>query len=203
MAKHAKHADLYPQVARLCANGQGGAVTVEDNRVGPLFEHTFPPALTLSLSFVGVLMLVFVSWFLEAQARWITQVLLGRAALPPEENMLRAVREDYHAREMAGLPVRYSHDISLFKFNEICAFVRKYTDLPDMEDWKMELFLIAFGNMNNDRETFQDFDDYSKNVHEGFQRWLTSVGAQYQAAIPAAGLVVVMHAAQLPAPSHV
>jgi hypothetical protein len=77
---------------------------------------------------------------------------------------------------------------------EIRGFVRKYTDLPDMEDWKMELFLTAFGNMNDDRETFQDRDDYGVNVREGFQRWLASAGAQYQAAIDAA---------QVPAPSHV
>ncbi|RLN04720.1 flavin-containing monooxygenase FMO GS-OX-like 8 [Panicum miliaceum] len=228
MAKHAKHTNLHPQVARLCANGQvafaNGSIvatdavvyctrytysrlpcrgtresaTVEDNRVGPLFKHTFPPALALSLSFIGVPMPVFVSWFLEAQARWITQ-----AALPPEEDMLRAVRGDYHAREMVGLPARYSHDIGLFKSSETRAFVGKYADLPDMEDWKMELFLTAFGNMNDYHATVQDYDDYSENIREGFQRWLISARAQYQAAIAAAGLVVVVHAAQLPAPSHV
>jgi hypothetical protein len=33
----------------------GGLVTVDDNRVGPLYEPTFPPALApSSLSFVGV-----------------------------------------------------------------------------------------------------------------------------------------------------
>ncbi|RLN34081.1 flavin-containing monooxygenase FMO GS-OX-like 8 [Panicum miliaceum] len=166
----------------------GGAVTVEDNRVGPLFEHTFPPALAPSLSFLGVPMRIFVPWFLEAQARWTARVLSGRTALPPEDDMLRAVREDYRAREMAGLPARYSHDIGLFKPSEIGrGFVRKYTDLPDMEDWKMELFLAAFGNMNDDRETFQDRDNYSESVREGFQRWLASAGAQYQAAIDAAG----------------
>ena len=31
-----------------------GAVTVDDNRVGPLFEHVFPPSLAPSLSFVGI-----------------------------------------------------------------------------------------------------------------------------------------------------
>ncbi|PUZ68810.1 hypothetical protein GQ55_2G058400 [Panicum hallii var. hallii] len=222
LAKHA-NLHLHPHVARLCADGRvafadgscvaadavvyctgyvysfpfldtGGAVTVKDNRVAPLFEHTFPPSLAPSLSFVGVPMRVFVPWFLEAQARWIARVLAGRAALPPEEDMLRAVREDYRAREMAGLPARYSHDIGLFKSSEIRGFVRKYTDLPDMEDWKMELFLTAFGNMNDDRDTFQDRDDYGVNVREGFQRWLASAGAQYQAAIDAA---------QVPAPSHV
>ncbi|CAL5078936.1 unnamed protein product [Urochloa decumbens] len=206
---------LHPQVDRLCEDGRvvfadgscvvadtviyctgylysfpfldtGGVVTVHDNRVGPLFEHTFPPALAPSLSYVGIPMRVFVPWFLEAQARWVAQVLSGRAALPPEQDMLRAVEEDYRAREMAGFPARYSHDIGMFKTSEISGFVKRYTDLPDMEDWKMELFLKAFGNMNHDRETFQDRDDYSDNVREGVQRWLSVAGAQYQDAIAAA-----------------
>ncbi|CAL5089057.1 unnamed protein product [Urochloa decumbens] len=206
---------LHPQVDRLCEDGQvvfadgssvvadtviyctgylysfpfldtGGVVTVDDNRVGPLLEHTFPPALAPSLSFVGIPMRVFVPWFLEAQARWVAQVLSGTAALPPEQEMMRAVQEDYRARETAGFPARYSHDIGLLKTSEISGFVKRYTDLPDMEDWKMELFLKAFGNMNHDRETFQDRDDYSDNVREGVQRWLSVAGAQYQDAIAAA-----------------
>uniref|UniRef100_A0A7C9AP22 Flavin-containing monooxygenase n=1 Tax=Opuntia streptacantha TaxID=393608 RepID=A0A7C9AP22_OPUST len=31
-----------------------GIVVVDDNRVGPLYEHTFPPSLAPSLSFVGI-----------------------------------------------------------------------------------------------------------------------------------------------------
>ncbi|CAN6180694.1 unnamed protein product [Urochloa humidicola] len=214
LANHASMR-LHPQVDRLCEDGRvvfadgssvvadtiiyctgylysfpcldtGGLVTVDDNRVGPLFEHTFPPALAPSLSFVGIPMRVFVPWFMEAQARWVAQVLSGKAALPPEQDMLRAVQEDYRAREMAGFPARYSHDIGLYKGSEIRGFVKRYTDLPDLEDWKMELFLAAFGNMNEDRETFQDHDDYSDNVREGVHRWLSVAGAQYQAAIAAA-----------------
>ncbi|CAN6203297.1 unnamed protein product [Urochloa humidicola] len=165
-----------------------GAVAVDagGGRAGPLFEHTFPPALAPSLSFVGVPTRVFAPWFFEAQARWVALVLSGRAALPPEAEMMRAVEEDYRAREAAGFPARYSHDIGLYKGTEIRGFVKKYTDLPDMEDWKMELFLMDLGNMNNDRETFQDREDYSDNVREGLQRWLSVAGAQYQAAIDSA-----------------
>jgi hypothetical protein len=69
---------------------------------------------------------------------------------------------------------------------EIREFPKRYTDLPDMEDWKMEMFATAFGNMNDNRETFQDRDDYSESVREGRRRWLPIAGAQYQAAIAAA-----------------
>lgn len=31
-----------------------GMVVVDDDRVGPLYEHTFPPSLAPSLAFVGI-----------------------------------------------------------------------------------------------------------------------------------------------------
>lgn len=31
-----------------------GEVIVEDNRVGPLYKHVFPPALSPGLSFIGL-----------------------------------------------------------------------------------------------------------------------------------------------------
>jgi cation diffusion facilitator CzcD-associated flavoprotein CzcO len=90
----------------------GGIVAVDDgNRVGPLYEHTFPPVLAPSLSFIGVPMRVFAPWTFEAQARWVALVLSGKAALPPEEEMMREVREDYRVREIAGVPSYHAHSI--------------------------------------------------------------------------------------------
>lgn len=41
-----------------------GVVTVDDNRVGPLYKHVFPPALAPWLSFVGLpWKVVPLSWF--------------------------------------------------------------------------------------------------------------------------------------------
>uniref|UniRef100_N1QTX5 Flavin-containing monooxygenase n=1 Tax=Aegilops tauschii TaxID=37682 RepID=N1QTX5_AEGTA len=91
-----------------------GAVTVDDNCVGPLFEHVFPPSLAPSLSFVGIPVKVFAPWFFEAQAKWVAQVLSGKRTLPPEEEMVRSVEEYYRAREAAGAPKNYTHDVSLF-----------------------------------------------------------------------------------------
>uniref|UniRef100_A0A0E0CDP8 Flavin-containing monooxygenase n=1 Tax=Oryza meridionalis TaxID=40149 RepID=A0A0E0CDP8_9ORYZ len=68
-----------------------GKVTVDDdNRVGPLFERTFPP----SLSFIGIPRKVMVPWFFEAQGRWIAGVLSGWWALPSEEEMMRSEEAD-------------------------------------------------------------------------------------------------------------
>ncbi|KAJ1288128.1 hypothetical protein BS78_02G066200 [Paspalum vaginatum] len=163
-----------------------GLVTVRDNRVGPLYEHTFPPALAPSLSFVGIPMKVFAPWFFEAQARWVALVLSGRVALPPEEDMLRAVQEGYRAMELAGVPAYNTHAIPAFQRSENWEFVYRNSDLPRMEDWKVELFYAGLFNSKDDRETFRDRDDDSDGVREGLRRWRRQSGAQYEAALAAA-----------------
>ncbi|KAL6880331.1 hypothetical protein ACP4OV_011896 [Aristida adscensionis] len=159
----------------------GGVVTVDDNRVGQLFKHAFPPALAPSLSFVGIQRKVLVPWFFEAQGRWIARVLSGRATLPPPDEMLRAVDEYHRARELAGVPKSSSHDIGGVNREETYEFVAKYTDLPAMDGWKRELMASILRNMMEDRETFRDRDDDSDNVREGLKRWLCLAGARDQA----------------------
>lgn len=53
-----------------------GIVTVDDNRVGPLYKHVFPPAFAPSLSFVGLPWKVkfrgFVLGFIDLHFKWWT-----------------------------------------------------------------------------------------------------------------------------------
>lgn len=63
----------------------------------------------------------------------------------------------------------------------------RHTDLPRMEDWKVELFLTSsVKNAKEDRETYRDRDDDSESVREGLRRWRRVAGAQYEAALSAA-----------------
>uniref|UniRef100_K4A8F6 Flavin-containing monooxygenase n=1 Tax=Setaria italica TaxID=4555 RepID=K4A8F6_SETIT len=79
-------------------------LTVDDNRVGPLYRHVFPPKYAPNLSFVG---LPFKA--LELESKWVAAVLSGHTALPSEEGMMTAVREDYRRMEEAGRPKRHTH----------------------------------------------------------------------------------------------
>uniref|UniRef100_A0ACD5UBD5 Uncharacterized protein n=1 Tax=Avena sativa TaxID=4498 RepID=A0ACD5UBD5_AVESA len=150
-----------------------GVVAVDEhNRVGPLFEHTFPPSLAPWLSFVGVPRMVPVPWYFEAQGRWIAQVLSGRRTLPPELEMARAVEEHYRARELAGVPKECNHDIEPLKVFEIG---EKYCDLPRVEEWKRELMESISRNFNDDMETFRDrVDEDSENVRKWLDMWYDS-----------------------------
>ncbi|TVU13137.1 hypothetical protein EJB05_40669, partial [Eragrostis curvula] len=150
----------------------GGVVTVDDNRVGPLFEHTFPPALAPSLSFVGVPRKVIVPLFYEVQARWVAQVLSGRRTLPPVEEMLCSVEEYNRAREMAGVPKSNTH--VLFDLEYCDEFGEKHCGFPRLPEWKKELVWSSILNMREDHEMFRDNYHDSEPVREGLrsQGWL-------------------------------
>ncbi|XP_052145037.1 flavin-containing monooxygenase FMO GS-OX-like 9 [Oryza glaberrima] len=153
------------------------AVDDDDNRVGPLFEHTFPPSLAPWLSFVGIPRKVMVPWFFEAQGRWIAGVLSGRRALPSEEEMTRSVEEFYRARELAGVPKAHTHDVEPHKMYELG---EKYCDFPRTEEWKRELMAIISRNTSDDMETFRDRDDDSDNVRRCLQEWYALAEHQAQ-----------------------
>ncbi|XP_066391745.1 flavin-containing monooxygenase FMO GS-OX-like 8 [Miscanthus floridulus] len=146
----------------------GGLVTIDDNRVGPLFEHTFPPALAPSLSFVGVPRLVVVPRFYEAQARWVAQVLSGRSRLPPEDEMLRSAEEYHRAREAAGVPRRLSHSI-FFDMDYCDEFGAKRCGFPLLPEWKKELLCSSVARLRDATESFRDDYRDSDLVREGLQ----------------------------------
>jgi hypothetical protein len=82
------------------------------------------------------------------------------------------------------LPAVAVHDKYHVPFfdQETSEFVAKYTDLPPMEEWKLELMGAAFRDRFDDRESFRDLDNDSESVREGLQRWLCSSGTPHQAA---------------------
>jgi len=84
-------------------------LAVDDNRVGPLYGHVFPPKYAPSLSFVGVPSKTLIFQALELESKWVAAALSGRAALPGEEGMMAAVREGYRRMEAAGRPKRHTH----------------------------------------------------------------------------------------------
>ncbi|KAL6598645.1 hypothetical protein ACP70R_046344 [Stipagrostis hirtigluma subsp. patula] len=154
-----------------------GLVTVGGNRVGPLYEHTFPPALAPSLSFVGLPMQVFAPWTFEAQARWVARALSGRegaAAGGGDDAGGTGTLPRQGDRRRAG-PSRARPRRRRPQCTEIFEFVYRHSDLPRMEDWKSELFLFGVRNKMEDQETFRDRgdddDNISDNVREGLRRW--------------------------------
>ncbi|CAN1333361.1 Flavin-containing monooxygenase FMO GS-OX-like 3 [Linum perenne] len=88
-----------------------GIVTVDDNRVGPLYKHVFPPALAPGLSFVGLPWKSLIFPMFELQSKWVSRVLSGRAPLPSPDEMVSDVNMFYSAIEASGVPTRYTHSL--------------------------------------------------------------------------------------------
>ncbi|XP_058194926.1 flavin-containing monooxygenase FMO GS-OX-like 9 isoform X1 [Rhododendron vialii] len=135
-----------------------GIVVVDDDRVGPLYEHTFPPSLAPSLSFIGIPRKLIGFPFFESQAKWIAQLLSGKRALPSWDEMMNSIKEFYHSRDVAGVPKHNTHDIACFEYCD------KYGDnvgFPHLEEWRKELCLSALTNADANLETYRDsYDDH-------------------------------------------
>ncbi|KAL6880328.1 hypothetical protein ACP4OV_011893 [Aristida adscensionis] len=164
----------------------GGVVTVDDNRIGPLFEHIFPPALAPALSFVGLPRFTVAPQLYEAQARWVAQALSGRRTLPPVEEMLRRVDEYHRARDMAGVAKRLSHHVFDFEFTQYWdEFGEKYCEFAKLDEWKKELYWRTLDNLMDDHENYRDNYHDSDLVREGLhsEGWLPRSSPQDENAV--------------------
>ncbi|KAI4343921.1 hypothetical protein L6164_011213 [Bauhinia variegata] len=145
-----------------------GMVVVDDGRVGPLYEHTFPPSLAPSLSFIGVPKKIIGFPFFECQAKWIAQLLSGKRALPSRDEMMESIREFYQSREAAGIPKENTHDIGDFEY---CDKYSDYIGFPHLEEWRKVLCRSAIISGIVNPETYRDSwdDDTSELLQEALQ----------------------------------
>ncbi|KAK1364543.1 Flavin-containing monooxygenase [Heracleum sosnowskyi] len=86
-------------------------VTVEDNRVGPLYKHVFPPELAPTLSFIGIPFGITGFPTMELQAKWISLVLSGQLFLPSKETMMADTEDYYASLEQQGIAIRSTHSL--------------------------------------------------------------------------------------------
>ncbi|KAK5783401.1 hypothetical protein PVK06_037909 [Gossypium arboreum] len=88
-----------------------GTVTVDDNRVGPLYKHVFPPSLAPWLSFVALPYKAVPYIVMELQAKWVAKVLSGKVKLPTQAEMADSVEELYRLMEKSGRPKHLTHTL--------------------------------------------------------------------------------------------
>ncbi|KAH6799097.1 Flavin-binding monooxygenase family protein [Perilla frutescens var. frutescens] len=136
-----------------------GIVRIDDDRVGPLYEHTFPPSLAPSLSFIGIPKKIIGFPFFESQAKWIAQLLSGKRSLPSWDDMMQSIKEFYDSRDAAGIPKHYTHDIAEFEY---CDKYADYTGFPHLEEWRKELCVSALINAETNLETYREIS-YEKD----------------------------------------
>ncbi|KAI5328541.1 hypothetical protein L3X38_027938 [Prunus dulcis] len=150
-----------------------GIVTVDDNRVGPLYKHVFPPALAPSLSFVGLPWKVVPFPQFELQSKWIAGLLSNRIALPSKEEMMEDIKAFYSLLEASGLPKRYTHNLGdcQFEYNDWLAAL---CGCPVSEEWRKKMYLEVSKNRHARPETYRDEwedDHLILQAHEDFKKY--------------------------------
>ncbi|KAK9984621.1 hypothetical protein SO802_034146 [Lithocarpus litseifolius] len=132
-----------------------GFVIVDDNRVGPLYKHIFPPALAPWLSFVGIPFQVITFPMFELQSKWIAGVLSNRITLPSQEEMMEDVKAFYSSLEASGTPKRNTHalDDKQVKYNN---WLAGQCGCPAYEDWRMEMYYATIKGRLAHLESYRD-----------------------------------------------
>ncbi|KAJ8773008.1 hypothetical protein K2173_028185 [Erythroxylum novogranatense] len=143
-----------------------GIVDVDDDRVGPLYEHTFPPTLAPSLSFIGIPRKLIGFPFFESQAKWMAQLLSGKRSLPPRDEMMQWIKDFYKSRDAAGIPKHNTHDIANFEY---CDRYGDHVGFPHLEEWRKQLCLSALVNADANLETYRDSWDDDELLQEALK----------------------------------
>ncbi|XP_038982496.1 flavin-containing monooxygenase FMO GS-OX5-like isoform X1 [Phoenix dactylifera] len=114
-------------------------VNIDDNRVGPLYKHVFPPRVAPWLSFVGLPYKTIIFRMLELQSKWIAQVLSNKIALPPEEDMITSVNNLYLQMEETGKPKHHTHSLGADKA-EYMNYLAAEVGEPPIEEWRFQMY---------------------------------------------------------------
>ncbi|KAK9716420.1 hypothetical protein RND81_06G231700 [Saponaria officinalis] len=142
-----------------------GAVNVDDNRVGPLYKHVFPPALAPGIAFVGIPNFVITSVLFELQSKWIAGVLSERISLPSEETMMLDVEAFYSKLEASNVPKRHTHRLNDFKF-ELEDWLAKECGCPPIAEWRKNMFHSSLTSFIAQPETYRNELDCSEVLYE-------------------------------------
>ncbi|KAK7406236.1 hypothetical protein VNO78_07857 [Psophocarpus tetragonolobus] len=153
-----------------------GEVTVDDNRVGPLYKHVFPPALAPWLSFVGLPWKVVPFPLFELQSKWIAGILSNRIALPSKEEMTKDIEAFYSSLEASGTPKRYTHNLALHQWDYM-NWIADQCGLPSIEEWRREMYMATSKNRVLRPESYRDEwedDDLVLQAQQDFADYLIS-----------------------------
>ncbi|RXH97316.1 hypothetical protein DVH24_035984 [Malus domestica] len=150
-----------------------GTVTVDDNRVGPLYKHVLPPASAPSLSFVGIPWKVVPFPLFEFQSKWIAGLLSNRIALPSKEEMMEDVKAFYSLLEASGTPKRYTHNLGGCQF-EYDDWIAAQCGCPVSEEWRKQMYSEVSKNKCARPETYRDEwedDHLVLQAYEDFKKY--------------------------------
>ncbi|XP_047083431.1 flavin-containing monooxygenase FMO GS-OX-like 2 [Lolium rigidum] len=138
---------------------EAAGICVDDNRVGPLYKHVFPPQLAPHMAFIGLPFKGIPFPLFELQSNWVAGVLSGRIELPSQEKMMHDVETFYLEMEARVWPKRYTHGLSAFQF-EYEDWLVEQCGLEKIEEWRKVIHLTARTKVSGQPESYRDkWDD--------------------------------------------
>uniref|UniRef100_A0A8R7QL60 Flavin-containing monooxygenase n=2 Tax=Triticum urartu TaxID=4572 RepID=A0A8R7QL60_TRIUA len=149
--------------------GHDSAITVDDNRVGPLYKHVFPPRLAPSISFVGLPFKGILFPVFQLQSSWVAGVLSGKIELPSPEEMIVDVASFYSDMEARGHPKRFTHNLgaSTFEYED---WLVERCGLDTIEEWRKAIYVAARGRVRDRPESYRDEWDEDAQLLEQAHR---------------------------------
>ncbi|CAD6204446.1 unnamed protein product [Miscanthus lutarioriparius] len=154
--------------------GDDSTITVDDNRVDPLYKHIFPPEVAPHLSFIGLPWKVIPFPLFELQSKWVARVLSGRIKLPSKDKMMEEVKAFYLKLEARGWPKRYTHNFSNHQF-EYDDWLAEQCSHPPIEEWRKQMYAANSMNKAARPESYRDeWDDEHlvAEANEDFKKFL-------------------------------
>ncbi|KAH7687718.1 Flavin monooxygenase FMO protein [Dioscorea alata] len=151
-----------------------GIVTVDDNCVGPLYKHIFPPKLAPGLSFIGLPWKVVPFPLCELQSKWVAGVLSGRVTLPTQIEMMEDIKALHSEMEVNGLPKRYVHNIGNYQF-EYDDWLATECGYSAVEEWRKFMYSECGKNKIARPESYRDDwndDHLVAQAMEDFKKFL-------------------------------
>lgn len=145
-----------------------GIVTVDDNRVGPLYKHVFPPSLAPWLSFVGLPYKIVPFPQFELQSKWIAGILSGRISLPSPDEMTKDIEAFYSSLQTSGVPKRYTHNMAGYQF-EYNDWIATQCGCPKTEEWRKKMYSATSLSRKVRPETYRDEWEDEDLVLEAYQ----------------------------------
>ncbi|KAG2242914.1 hypothetical protein Bca52824_095242 [Brassica carinata] len=133
-----------------------GYITVEDNCVGPLYKHVFPPALAPGISFVGLPWMTLLFTMFELQSKWVAAVLSGRVTLPSQEKMMEDTNALYAKRDANGFPKRYTHRLGVVAQVDYLKWIADQIGEPPVEQWRNQELEGGYVRLATQPDSFRD-----------------------------------------------
>ncbi|KAF7051431.1 hypothetical protein CFC21_109263 [Triticum aestivum] len=146
-------------------------ISVDDNRVGQLYKHVFPPHLAPHISFIGLPFKGILFSVFQLQSNWVAGVLSGRIELPSQEEMMRDVVVFYSELEARGCPKRYTHDLGGGTTYEYDDWLAEQCGQEGIGGWRKAMYIAARKNVVNRPGNYRDEWDDSHLLPQAHQEF--------------------------------